>query len=265
MVQTGFSNRVALITGGATGIGLELARQLRLRNNEVVICGRRQELVESALRSIPGLRGIACDLGADEGIDRLLDFVRSEKLTIDLLVNNAGIQVQTDLMVADDRITGALEYELQVNLLAPMKLTKRLLPSLLSRPDAVILNMLSLLAIMPKANAPGYCAAKAGLFAFSKSLRVLLAQRDIRVFVAFPPLVDTPMTRGRGSNKMPVDTFVRGMLEQMSRGRLDICVGSARTLYRLERLSPALAGWWTRRISAGSTLPAEQPKTPPIQ
>lgn len=265
MGLAGLSNRVALITGGATGIGLELARQLRLRNNEVVICGRRQEMVDIALRSVPGLRGIACDLGGDGGIDRLLDFVGDQKLTIDLLVNNAGIQVQTDLTVTDDRICAALEYELHVNLLAPMKLTTRLLPSLLSRPDAVILNILSLLAIMPKANAPGYCAAKAGLFAFSKSLRVLLAQRDIRVFVAFPPLVDTPMTRGRGSNKMPVDRFVGEMLEQLSRGRLDICVGSARTLYRLERLSPSLAGWWTRRISTGSTLPSGQPKPPPVR
>lgn len=263
MTRTLLSKRVALITGGATGIGLELATQLRALNNEVVICGRRVELVEAAVRSIPGLRGIACDIGHDEGISRLLDFVRDQKLTIDFLVNNAGVQVQTDLMLDDDRVLAALEEEVQINLLAPIKLTKRLLPSLLSRPDAVILNVLSLLAIMPKANAPGYCASKAGLFAFSKSLRVLLKKTDIKVFVAFPPLVDTPMTRGRGDNKMSVETFIREMLDQLAEGRPEIRVGQARTLLALDRLAPGLAAWWTRRISAGNTFPAGKTNIPP--
>lgn len=248
------SGRTVLVTGGATGIGLETARQLRALGNEVVICGRRPAMVEAALRAVGGLRGTACDVGRDDGIAALLDFVRAQGLTIDMLVNNAGVQVQTDLATDGDDVLQAIEEELRINLLAPLKLTKRLLPGLLAAGDGVVVNVVSLLAVMPKGNAPGYCASKGGLVAFSKSLRVGLGDRA-RVFIVYPPLVDTPMTHGRGANKMPVDAFVRDMLAQLAAGRLDIRVGQAATLLALDRFAPALAAWWTRRISTGRTLP----------
>ena len=263
MAGARLSHRAALITGGATGIGLETARQLRALGAEVVICGRRAEIVESAVRSIPGLRGIACDIGHEEGIRSLLDYVRSQQLQIDLLMNNAGVQVQTDLAKDDDSVLAAIEEELQINLLAPMKLTKRLLPALLARPGGAILNVVSLLGVMPKGNAPGYCASKAGLIAFSKSLRALLHETELKVFVVYPPLVDTPMARGRGASKMPVEDFVREMLAQMEAGKVDIRVGQARTLLALDRIAPSLAGWWTRRISAERKLPADSNQPSP--
>jgi uncharacterized oxidoreductase len=262
MPRVRLSQRAALITGGATGIGLETAKQLRALGNEVVICGRRPGMVEAALRAVGGLRGTVCDIGCDEGIAALLDFVRAQGLTIDMLVNNAGVQVQTDLRTDSDDVLQAIEEELHINLIAPIKLTKRLLPGVLARGDGVILNIVSLLGVMPKGNAPGYCASKAGLIAFSRSLRALLANSGARVCVAFPPLVDTPMTRGRGSNKMPVEAFVREMLEQLARGRTEIRVGQAATLLALDRVAPVLAAYWTRRISAGRTLPTEETPGP---
>jgi uncharacterized oxidoreductase len=263
MARVRLSQRAALVTGGATGIGLETAKQLRALGNEVVICGRRPAMVEAALQAVEGLRGTVCDIGCDEGIAALLDFVRTQRLTIDLLVNNAGVQVQTDLRTDGDDVLQAIEEELRINLIAPIKLTKRLLPGLMARGDGVILNIVSLLGVMPKGNAPGYCASKAGLIAFSRSLRALLANGGgVQVCVAFPPLVDTPMTRGRGSNKMPVEAFVREMLEQLAAGRTEIRVGQAATLLALDRVAPALAAWWTRRISAGRTLSAGEAPGP---
>jgi short-subunit dehydrogenase involved in D-alanine esterification of teichoic acids len=248
------SGRTVLITGGATGIGLETGRQLAARGNRVVICGRRAPLVEAAVRSTPGLRGIACDIGREEGLRALLEYLHAERLQVDFLVNNAGVQVQTDFAADADEVLQAIEEELRINLLAPIKLTKRLLPGLLASGHGVVVNMVSLLAVMPKGNAPGYCASKGGLVAFSKSLRVLLGDR-VRICIAYPPLVDTPMTHGRGSNKMPVDVFVREMLEQLAAARLDIRVGQAAMLLTLDRVAPGLAAWWTQRISTGRTLP----------
>jgi short-subunit dehydrogenase involved in D-alanine esterification of teichoic acids len=247
------SGRTVLVTGGATGIGFECAKQLAARNNTVAICGRRDNVVQSALLELPGVRGVACDLGNDAGITHLLDVLHHEGLKVDVLINNAGIQVQTDFLADGDAVLGAMEEELRINLLGPMKLTKRLLPHLVAGRGA-ILNMLSLLAVMPKFNAPGYCASKAGLHAFSKSMEALLVSTGVRVFVAFPPLVETPMTRGRGSNKMSARQFVAEMLEQMAEGRAEIRVGQAKTLLALNRIAPAVALWWTRRISAGRTV-----------
>jgi len=254
MGEFSLRGRVALVTGGATGIGLECARQLSKLGSQVVICGRRAQMVDAAVLALPGVCGISCDLGTERGISKLLSFVNSQHLKIDLLINNAGIQVQTDLTADDDAVLESLEMEMRINLMGPIRLTKRLLPTLIAQPDAAIVNMLSLLAVMPKHNAPGYCASKAGLHAFSKSLAALLRGSKVRVAVVFPPLVDTPMTRGRGSDKMPVDVFVREMLRQLAAGREEISVGQAKTLLALNRIAPGFALWWTRRISAGTTI-----------
>ena len=68
-----------------------------------------------------------------------------------------------------------------------------------------------------------------------------------------PPLVDTPMTAGRGSNKMSAEAFVGEMLRQVNADRREIRVGQARQLMALNRLAPGLADWLTRRISRGKT------------
>jgi len=248
-----------LITGGATGIGFALARELLTRGNRVIICGRRQDKVDAAMAALPGLRGLACDVSNASETAKLREFV-NRLGPLDILINNAAIQVQ--MKVSDGPETGAaLEAELLTNLGAPMRLTAAFLPALCQREEPAIVNMCSLLAVMPKPNAPGYCASKAGLHVFTRALRLQLAGMRIKVFLVFPPLVATPMTEGRGTGKMPAEVFAREMLRQIDRDRLDVRVGQAGTLLALHRLWPALADWWTRRISRGATQnePADAP------
>jgi uncharacterized oxidoreductase len=246
------SGNAVLITGGATGIGFALAHSLAARGNQVVICGRRRERVEAALAAVPSLRGLACDITRDEDILKLLDFALSCCGRLDVVVNNAGVQIQTDPKTHSWAFA-QIDEEMRVNLLAPMKLSMVALPLLSARPVACIINICSLLAIMPKGNAPGYSASKAGLFGFSQALRMGLQGTSVRVVVVFPPLVATPMTEGRGHNKMPADEFATEALRQIEAGRTEVRVGQAATILALHRLSPTLAGWWTRRISAGVT------------
>lgn len=248
------TGKSVLVTGGATGIGFSLARTLVERGNDVVICGRRRELVEAALVAVPGLRGLACDITRDDDILRLLAFAKDACGRLDVLINNAAVQLQADL-VADALDFAAIEKELGVNLIAPIKLTLAALPALVARPTALIVNLCSLLAIMPKPNAPGYCASKAGLYSFSRALRLRLQGSSVRVAAVFPPLVDTPMTAGRGCNKMAADDCAAAILCQLEAGRDEIRVGQAATILALHALSPGLAGWWTRRISRGVTRP----------
>jgi uncharacterized oxidoreductase len=254
------TGKAVLITGGASGIGLALARTLVARGNDVVICGRRRERIDAALASLPGLRGLACDVARDEDIARLLEFTQAACGRLDVLINNAGVQNQSDIAMGTPSM-GAIDEEVRINLGAPMKLALAALPLLLRQPAALIVNMCSLLAIMPKPNALGYCASKAGLYGFSKALRLPLEGTPVKVAVVFPPVVATPMTEGRGHNKMPADDFAAEMLRQLESGRTEVRVGQAATILALHRFSPALAGWWTRRISRGPTRPVEVPAT----
>ena len=243
------SGRTVLITGGATGIGFETAKQLHAQGNDVIICGRRADRIDAAKRAVPGIRGIACDLAREADIDALVAFVHAEATQLDVLINNAAIQAQTDLVGGGDAGLAGLWDELRVNLQAPIRLTTLLMPMLLAKPDAAIVNISSLLAVMPKPSAPGYCASKAGLYAFSRSLRDQLAPTNVKVFVVFPPLVDTEITQGRGRNKMPVDRFVHGMLREIGKGKFEVCVGQARYLWTLNRMAPGVAERVTQRIS----------------
>lgn len=242
------TDKCVVVTGGATGIGLELARQLVARGNRVAICGRRRAKIEAAAEAVPGLSGLACDLSQDAGIKEFVDFIRATFQTLDILINNAGVQVQMDLRQGTGEFQ-AVNEELMTNLGAPIKLTQALLPWLLERPEAAIINITSLLGVMPKANAPGYCASKAGLYGFTKALQLAVAGTSVKAFTVFPPLVSTPMTEGRGADKMEPADFVREMLRQLEQDRREIRVGQAETILRLYRISPGLAGRWVRRIS----------------
>ncbi|WP_436492834.1 SDR family NAD(P)-dependent oxidoreductase [Actinokineospora sp. HUAS TT18] len=218
-----------MITGGSAGIGLALAKRLVADGVEVTICGRDR----GRLAEVEGVRTVVADLSTEAGA-RALAAETPDR--VDLLFNNAAIQLlnnwttqQSDDLLAD------IATEVGVNLLGPMRLTALLLPKL--SPDAVIVNVTSGLGLVPKRSAPGYCASKAGLSAFSTAMRYQLAPR--RVVEVMLPLVDTAMTAGRGAGKITADAAANAILSGL--GRDVVRVGAVRKLVTLHRLAPRLA------------------------
>lgn len=238
------TNHTALVTGGATGIGLALARALAARGNRVAICGRRPDALAAAVASTPSLVPIRCDLAAPEELGRLADEVRRRLGGLSLLVNNAGIQVRHDF-VREPAVQALerIDAELAVNLAGPAKLTALLLPLLAQADEAAIVNVSSGLGLVPRRAAPVYCATKAGLHLFTKALRWQMedAGTGIRVFELLPPLVDTAMTAGRGAGKLRPEEVAEATLRDMAADRWEIAVGKVRLLRILNRISPRLA------------------------
>ncbi|MGH8336930.1 MAG: SDR family NAD(P)-dependent oxidoreductase, partial [Gammaproteobacteria bacterium] len=159
------SGKTALVTGGTDGIGLEIARQLKAKGADLTVCGRRENMLASARAE--GLGAIRADLSNAEGCAAFLQQFNDRPL--DILINNAGMGGNfgpgdpLDLALTDKAIF--------LNLNAPMHLIGQLLPNLLARPEAAIVNVTSGLAIAPRAGGPVYCASKAGLRSFTQSLR----------------------------------------------------------------------------------------------
>jgi short-subunit dehydrogenase involved in D-alanine esterification of teichoic acids len=159
------------------------------------------------------------------------------------LIHNAGIQC--DLRLDDAACTPqALRQEVDVNLLAPMVLTRLLLSHLQARGQAgapaFVVNVTSGLAFAPKRTAAAYSATKAGLHLFSRGLRVQLAGTPVRVVEAVMPLVDTPMTAGRGQGKLPAEQAARALLDGLAAGRSTVYIGKARFVPLLHRWAPAV-------------------------
>jgi len=135
------------------------------------------------------------------------------------------------------------ELETAINFIGPVELTKSMLPQMRHLPGARLVFVTSGLALAPKRSSPVYCANKAGLRSFAKSLRAQLrnAQWNIEVTEALPPLVDTDMTRGRGRGKISAQTAARQIVEGIQAGKLEIYVGASALLRVINRISPALA------------------------
>jgi uncharacterized oxidoreductase len=236
------SGRTVLITGGATGIGLALAKAFLDRRNEVLVCGRREEALAAAKERHPALHTFRCDVSDPQGRRALHRWATGEFPGLSVLVNNAGIQRQLDLGGGIQELESG-ENEIRINLEAPVYLSALFLPHLMARDEAAIVNVSSGLAFVPLAILPVYCATKAAIHSFSLSLRRQLAGSAVRVLEVIPPTVDTELdhgargTRGQTDRGIAPEEVAGAALEGMERDVWEIAVGAAQGLVAASRSS----------------------------
>ena len=235
------AGKTALVTGGTDGIGREIARQLRAKGATIIVSGRDAGRLAEARAE--AFEAIAADLSDPEGVETLLSALAGRPL--DVLVNNAGMGAT--YLVDGDIDEGEVERCLFLNLHAPIRLITRLLPGLRERPEAMIVNITSGLAIAPRATGPIYCATKAGLRSYTMALRAQLAKTRVHVLEVLPPVVETRMTEGNLHKKMPASECARQVVKAMERDRDEANVGMTKVLRMVYSVSPALA----RRVMLG--------------
>ncbi len=234
------SGNTILVTGGATGIGFSMAQAFSRAGNEVLICGRRDTKLLEAQRRLPALKIKACDLATEEGRESAATWAVS--LGVNILVNNAGIQRMVDFTRGLPELAAG-DNEIRINLEGPVYLTARLVPHLMGRGEAAIVNVSSGLAFVPLAIMPVYCATKAALHSFSVTLRHQLSATGIKVFEVIPPTVDTELDRGARARRGQVDRGIqpeevaKAVMEAMAGDRFEIAVGIAANLVSGSRAS----------------------------
>jgi uncharacterized oxidoreductase len=240
------SDNTILITGGASGIGLALAKAFVMRDNDVIICGRNERKLNAARRDCPSIATFRCDIADAGDRERLAQHVADHHPGLNVLINNAGIQHNYDWSDARSHVQ-AIEEEVSINLLAQLMLTDLLLPTLLRRPEAAIINVTSALALVPKQSAPVYCATKAALRSFTRALRYQLEQTPVKVFEIIPALVDTDMTAGRGRRKISPARLAEESLRALRSDQHEIRIDKVKLLFALHRLLPGFAARILRR------------------
>jgi uncharacterized oxidoreductase len=201
------TGNTVLVTGGGSGIGRGLAESLHRLGNQVIIAGRRSEPLQAVAEANPGMQVVSLDQGDTADIRRVATELTDRYRDLNVLVNNAGIQRVEDLTTGN---VGLAEQTVAVNLLGPVRLTSALLPSLMRRPHAAIINVTSGLAFMPSALVPTYCATKAALHSYTQSLRFQLRDTPVQVIEIIPPQVQTALhgERGFDPRAMPLDEYV---------------------------------------------------------
>lgn len=235
-------NRTILITGGTSGIGLELARQLLLRGNTVIVTGRSQENLDAAQTALPGLHIFRSDVSYPAAIMELHENLLRRFPALDTLINNAGIM--RNLNFNQDRALDDVTREIDINLSGPIRMVQQFLPHLKTRKRALIVNVSSGLAFIPLSISPVYCATKAAVHSFTQSLRAQLASSGISVVELAPPGVETPLFRGefaeemRGQKGMDVAVLVRRAIAGIEADRLEIRPGLSNVLKLMSRIAP---------------------------
>jgi uncharacterized oxidoreductase len=232
-----------LLTGASSGIGAALLPRLLDRGHTVIALARRA----AHLPARPGLVPVTADLTDLPSLPSLAARIAADHPGLSILINAAAVQHARPL--TDPASTPAhLIEETSLNLAAPALLVQALLPTLLRQPDGAIANLSSGLATFPKAAGGLYSATKAGLSSFTTSLRWQLAASQLLVSEVVLPLVDTPMTAGRGRGKISPEAAADAILAGIDARRPMIRVGAARAL----PLIVALAPWLGRRLLRGS-------------
>ncbi len=226
-----------VITGGTSGVGRELVKLLA-GSHQLTVIGRRTWRSESLLADFPEIGFVDADLAEPGGTQKVRDAIPAGPLHG--LINCAAVQYTTHFIARDFDIA-TIRREVALNLTAPAELIALFLPDLLQQDESYILNINSGLAIVPKADSAVYCGTKAALDSLSRSLRAQLSGTQVKVLQAFLPVVDTPMTAGRGGAKLCAEQAASAIFAGISARQEETDIGKVRFLRMIHRWAPGLA------------------------
>lgn len=235
-----FKNQTILITGGTSGIGRALVDILLQQNNQLIIIGRNPHKLDELQAIYPGIRTYTCSLDAPEHLEDLIVNIQQDWNDIAVIINNAAMQYNKKMTDRDFDLD-SIQQEINLNLVTPIKMCAYFLPYLLKhgRPSTII-NISSGLALFPKVSSAVYSATKAGLHNFSQALGYQTEKTSIKVVDVILPLVDTPMTQGRGKKKLSAVVAAQQILQGVESGKTAIYPGKSRWIPLISRISPSL-------------------------
>ncbi|MDP6560767.1 MAG: SDR family oxidoreductase [Candidatus Binatia bacterium] len=187
-------DKVSIVTGASRGIGKAVSLCLARSGSRVALAARSKAELEAVQEEIRAQGGeaivVPTDLAGDGAAEYLVGETLSEWGTIDVLINNAGWGKMASIVKA--RVED-WDRTLQVNLRAPMLLSRLVLPTMMEKRNGAITNISSVSGKSGHANGAAYCASKFGLLGFTQSLFEEVREHGIRVAAILPGFVDTPM------------------------------------------------------------------------
>ncbi len=258
-----FQNQTAFLTGAASGIGRSLALALAAEgchlclvdiNSDGLNC-LAEDLLDCGVRV--RVRTYVCDLTDRQAVTDVVEDALAATGGIDLLINNAGVAYYgaTDLMTREQ-----WDWLMTINLLAPIRITQQLLPSLLRRRDPHIVNMCSISGLVAGGRFAAYHTSKFGLIGFTESLRAEYGRRGVGVTAICPGPVLTNLyaAAAGGRSDKAVPTPPRWMcatpekvasitLRAIRRNQRQVLITpTAHFLFQLKRFAPWLIDFMNR-------------------
>ena len=187
--------KIAIVTGGGTGIGKAIAEAFAAAGARVSIAGRRRGKLEAAARDIPGAaEPVVCDVTDETQVAALFDAVVGREGRVDILVNNAGMSAPGPTHELDPAVWRQV---IEVNLTGAFLCAREALRRMIPRKSGRIVNIGSISAQMSRAHAAPYTASKFGLEGLTRSLALDGREHGIAAGIIHPGNVGTDIWRGR--------------------------------------------------------------------
>ena len=249
----------ALVTGASRGLGLHIAERLAHEGIALVLAARDREKLEQVAEKCRALgvrvEVVSADVARAEDRARL----SKEAAAIDILVNNAGIEV-TQLLV--DQSEDEVRAQIEINLVAPIELTRASLPAMIARGSGVIVNVSSMSGKSATPYNSVYAATKHGLVGLSSSLEVELHGTGVHVGVVCPGFVsgagmwaDTGLRAPAAFREVSPDAVAQAVIEVIrGKGEVLVTAGPVRPLLALRQLIPSLEGPMLRAMGVAKVL-----------
>ena len=234
--------KIVLITGGSSGIGLEMAKQMDKLGYTVLICSRSEKKLDSVKKQVLSLHTYVCDVTNSKDRTALLTAINNQFGELNMLINNAG-SANRYLFDKEDvvQLEQYMDADYEINQKAPILMAKLFQP-LLEKSKGTIVNVTSGLVYVPLFIEASYCSNKAALHSLTKSLRYQLRDSGIRVVEVLFPEVNTPFQQGHASNRaiMPDEAAslaIKGLMEEKD----EIHIKGAELIYKMYKSDPIKA------------------------
>jgi len=193
-VKIELPGKVALVTGGTRGIGLEICQAFTAAGAKVALCARDGAKAEETAKELGGgARGYACDVGVAAQVEAFAKAVDKDFGQIDVLVNNAGFTKDTLLFLMTEADWDSV---VDTNLKGTFLMTKYAARGMIKRRWGRVINITSVVGLNGNKGQSNYSASKAGIIGFTKSIAKELASRNVLVNAVAPGYIETELTKG---------------------------------------------------------------------
>ena len=258
-------DRSAFITGAASGIGRALATALAAQGCHLYLVDVNEEGLRSLEQELAATRVRVwtrqCDLSDSKAIPSVVEAAMAASGGIDLLINNAGVVYYGP---TENMSQSQWDWVMSINLLAPIQITQQMLPALLQRPDAHVVNMCSISGLVAGGRLSAYHTSKFGLIGFTEALRAEYGRRGLGVTAICPGPVTTKLyesgVSGRAERKVPTppgwlcatpERVASVTLKAILRDRRQVLITPlAHLLFQLKRFVPGLIDFANRFSSS---------------
>lgn len=220
------------ISGGSAGIGLAIAKKLSEQGNKVIINGRNEERLRKALQELDNASVIQGDLSVEEDRIRIATQLKEQYPDVNIIVNNAGAA----FLYLLNETTNAHEkaaIEMNTNYFAVIHFTELLLPHLVQKVEAAVINISSIAVFGNHKLLPTYGATKAALHSYTVALRDTYEDvKNVQIYEVYPPLVNTEFSAEiGGASGIPPSGVADELFWALDKNQLEVPVGDSKSFF----------------------------------